>query len=42
MSDTTIKVSMATRDALKAIGKMGDSYDQVLRLLIKHWKERSP
>ena len=31
---TTIKVFKETRDALKTIGQMGDSYDDVIRRLM--------
>lgn len=35
---TTIKVSMKTRDALKDLGKKGDSYDTLIRRLMKEKK----
>jgi len=34
---TTIKVSLATRDALLSIGKKGETYEQVLLHLLALW-----
>ena len=40
MGTTTIKVKDATIDRLKALGKMGDSYDDVInKLLDEHEKK---
>ena len=33
--ETTMKISFETRDALKAIGRKGESYDDVIRRLMK-------
>jgi predicted CopG family antitoxin len=38
---TTIKVSTETRDELTKLGTMDDSYDSVIKKLIKHYKEVS-
>ena len=40
--DTTIRVSVETRDALKALGQKGDSYDAIIRRLLKKRKEEGP
>ena len=37
---TTIKVSVETKEALKALGKMGDTYEDVIKKLIKSYRER--
>ena len=39
MKTTTIKVSVKTRNTLKDMGSMGDSYDIVIRRLIEFWRE---
>lgn len=36
---TTIELSIKTRDRLKELGKMGETYDDVIRRLIKIAKE---
>jgi len=35
--ESTIKISPEARDALKDIGRKGESYDAVIRRLIKYW-----
>ncbi len=32
-----IRVDLATREALKASGRKGESYDVVIRRLVKYW-----
>jgi len=39
--DLTIKVKITTADKLKALGRMGDSYDDVINLLIDEHEEKS-
>lgn len=34
-----IRVAIATRTALKAIGQKGESYDAVIRRLMRYWLE---
>jgi predicted CopG family antitoxin len=36
---TTIKVSTETRDELTKLGRMDDSYDSVIKRLLKHYKD---
>lgn len=36
---TTIQITKDTRDELRAIGKMGDNYENVISQLIKEHKE---
>jgi len=36
---TTIQVSKETREELKALGSKGETYDEIIRKLIKHKKE---
>lgn len=36
---TTIRITTDTRDELRAIGKMGDDYEKVIRRLIEEHKE---
>lgn len=38
-SVTTIQLSRETRELLKKFGKMGETYDDVIRKLIKNAKE---
>ena len=45
--NTTVIVSKETRDALKEIGRMGESYDDLIRRLVKQhhyidefWREQ--
>lgn len=38
---TTIKVSMETRDKLSKLGTMDDSYDSVIRRLIKYYEDNA-
>lgn len=38
-NSTTIQLSKETRDQLKEFGKMGETYEDVLRRLIKKAKE---
>jgi len=33
-NNTTISVSIETRDALKQLGTLGDTYDSVIRMLL--------
>jgi len=35
---TTIEVSKETRDQLKDIGKKGETYDQIIRKLLKKYR----
>jgi hypothetical protein len=42
MSDTTLRVSVETRDQLVDLGKKNESYDTILRRLIAHWKKNPP
>ncbi len=35
MSDTTIPITKKTRDRLKELGRKGETYDQLIRRLIK-------
>ena len=37
---TKIRVAIATRKALRAIGRKGESYDAVIRRLIRLWMEK--
>jgi hypothetical protein len=39
---TTIQISSSTRDVLKELGLKGDSYDDILRMLIDDFKKHSP
>ena len=39
MGKTTIQIEEETRDRLKDIGKMGDSYDSVIRRLLDFYAE---
>jgi hypothetical protein len=34
---TTIQITTETRDELKAIGKMGDDYNKVIKMLISEY-----
>lgn len=36
---TNIQVSIKTREQLKELGKMGESYDDVIRRLLIHFQE---
>ena len=39
MSETkTVKVSEETHEALKALGRKGESYDTIIRCLIEKWE----
>ena len=38
---TTIKVSTETRDELSQLGTMSDSYDSVIKKLVKYYKENA-
>ena len=40
MAKTTIQVSQATKDMLAEFGKMGDTYDSLLRRLLEELKKR--
>lgn len=40
MDTTTIKISKEVREKLKAIGKKGETYDAVIRRLIKEWESQ--
>jgi len=43
MEKTTIALSKETRDELKELGKKGETYDEILRRMIKElkeWKEK--
>jgi len=40
MVDTVIRLKKATREKLKAIGMMGDTYDDVINKLLDCWKGR--
>jgi hypothetical protein len=35
MSTTTIRIDTETRDRLRALGRMGESYDDVIRQLLQ-------
>jgi hypothetical protein len=35
MTKTTIQIDVTTRDKLNAIGKRGESYDEIIKRLIK-------
>jgi len=37
---TTIKLSVQTKEELKTLGKMGDTYEDVIKKLIETYKER--
>ncbi len=37
---TTIELSKETRDQLKELGKKGETYDEIIRKLLKLAKER--
>jgi len=39
VSVTTIQLSRETRDLLKKFGKMGETYDDVIKRLMKNAKE---
>lgn len=36
---TNIQVSVETREQLKELGKMGESYDDVIKRLLIHFQE---
>jgi len=38
-SKTNIQVSRDTRNELAMMGKKGDTYDDIIRMLIRHFKE---
>lgn len=38
--DTTIRISMETRDALKAYGRKDETYDDLLRRLLKEAEKK--
>ncbi|GAG33596.1 unnamed protein product [marine sediment metagenome] len=41
MTDTVpIRVKLETREKLKAIGLMGDTYDDVINKLLDCWKKK--
>ena len=39
MEKTTIVISGETRDELKGLGKKGESYDTIIKDLLKKWTE---
>lgn len=39
MPYTSIKIQMETRDDLKELGKMGDTWDTVIKRLIQFYRE---
>ncbi len=39
MKSTTIAISNDTRDALSYIGSKGQTYDEILKLLLQKWNE---
>lgn len=42
MPYTTIKIQMDTRDELTEMGKKSESYDTIIKRLIKGWKNLTP
>lgn len=38
---TTISLSVETRDALRELGKMGDTYEDVIRRLIEFYRQNT-
>lgn len=38
-SKTNVQITRKTRDALIDLGKKGDTYDDIIRMLIKNFKE---
>ena len=42
MPSTTIRIDTETRDRLRAIGRMGESYDQVVRRLLENARFLEP
>ena len=38
--NTTIQLLIETRDELKALGSKGETYDEIIKRLIKVYKER--
>jgi len=39
MPRTSVQMSMATRDRIKTVGRMGDSYEDVINRLIDFWEQ---
>ena len=39
---TTILVTPATRDKLKALGTKGETYDKIIQRLIEHFEKTKP
>jgi len=37
---TTIQIKKETREELKSLGSKGETYDEIIRKLIEHKKER--